>query len=65
MVQSHPRRFATPGRNSLLPLDGLLARPVSELQGDERNIAVLARAYHGASIDAVRNDKGEFVEPVK
>ncbi|HUU93779.1 MAG TPA: hypothetical protein VM238_21510 [Phycisphaerae bacterium] len=57
--------FAKPGGNSLLPLEGLLARPVGELKGDDRNIAVLARAYHGVSIDAVRNDKGEFVEPVK
>ena len=57
--------FAKPGGNSLLPLETLLARPVSELKGDDRNIAVLARAYHGASIDSVRNDKGEFVEPKK
>jgi len=57
--------FAKPGGNSLLPLEPLLARPVRELKGDDRNIAVLARAYHGVSIDAVRNDKGEFVEPVK
>jgi hypothetical protein len=49
----------------IVPLDGILARPVSELTGDDRNIAVLARAYHGVSIDAVRNDKGEFVEPRK
>ena len=56
--------FARPGKNSLLPLE-MLARPVSELRGDERNIAVLARAYHGVSIDAVRNDKGEFVKPTK
>jgi len=48
-----------------VPLDGILGRPVSELKADERNIAVLARAYHGVSIDAVRNDKGEFVEPRK
>ena len=56
--------FATPAGNSLLPLEQLLARPVSELTGDNRN-AVLARAYHGVSIEAVRNDKGEFVEPMK
>ncbi len=49
----------------LVPLDKILSSPVSELKGDDRNIAVLARAYHGVSIDAVRNDKGEFVEPVK
>jgi hypothetical protein len=49
----------------LVPLEKILSSPVSELKGDDRNIAVLARAYHGVSIDAVRNDKGEFVEPVK
>jgi len=55
--------FAKPGRNSLLPLEPLLKRPVSELKGDDRNIAVLARAYHGAAIDTVKNDKGQFVKP--
>ena len=49
----------------LVPLEGILSKPVSELQGDDRNIAVLARAYHNASLESVRNDKGEFVEPVK
>ena len=58
--------FAAP-RNAggLVPLEKILSTPVSELKGDDRNIAVLARAYHGVTIDAVRNDKGEFVEPVK
>ena len=51
--------------SGLVPLEGILSRPVSELKGDDRNIAVLARAYHGVSIDAVRNDKGQFVEPRK
>jgi len=55
--------FAKPGRNSLLPLEPLLKRPVSELKGDDRNIAVLARAYHGAGIDTVKNDNGQFVKP--
>jgi len=54
--------FAKPGGNSLLPLEPLLKRSVSELKGDDRNIAVLARAYHGAALDTVQNDKGEFVE---
>ncbi|MCX6873028.1 MAG: hypothetical protein NTW21_04365 [Verrucomicrobia bacterium] len=49
----------------LVPLEGILSRPVSELKDDDRNIAVLARAYHGASIDSVRDAKGEFVEPGK
>ena len=57
--------FTTPAGNGLVPLEEILSRPVSELKGDDRNIAVLARAYHGVSIDAVRNDKGEFVEPRK
>ncbi len=55
--------FAKPGPDSLLPLERLLTRPVRELAGDERNIAVLARAYHGASIASVKNSEGEFVEP--
>ena len=50
----------------LVPLEGILSRPVSELKGDDRNIAVLARAYHGASINAVWNkETGEFVEPAR
>jgi len=49
----------------LVPLDDILSRPVSELKGDDRNIAVLARAFHGVSIDAVRNAQGGFAEPVK
>ncbi|MBC8372334.1 MAG: hypothetical protein H8E53_01975 [Planctomycetes bacterium] len=57
--------FARPGADSLLPLEPLLTRPVKELRGDQRNIAVLARAYHGVSVDSVRNDKGQFVQPTK
>ncbi|MCP4378738.1 MAG: hypothetical protein GY794_21495 [bacterium] len=58
--------FTKPRETSgLVPLNRILSRPVSELKGDDRNIAVLARAYNGASIDAVRNDKGQFVEPSK
>ena len=57
--------FAKPGADSLLPLKSLLTHSVDKLKGDDRNIAVLARAYHGASISSVRNDKGEFVEPEK
>jgi len=56
--------FTKPTKMSgLVPLEGILSRPVAELKGDERNIAVLARAYHGVSINAVRNSSGEFVEP--
>ena len=54
--------FAKPGLDSLLPLESILSRPVSELKGDAKNIAALARAYHGASVNSVRNEKGEFVE---
>ena len=55
--------FTKPTKMSgLVPLEGILARPVRELKGDERNIAVLARAYHGASINAVRNSNGQFAE---
>jgi len=49
----------------LVPLEAILSRPVSELKDDDRNIAVLARAYHGASINSVRDDKGGFIEPAK
>ena len=57
--------FAKPrtADTGLIPLDNILSRPVSGLKGDDRNIAVLARAYHGVSIEANLNDKGEFVEP--
>lgn len=50
--------------SGLVPLEGILSRPVSELKGDDRNIAVLARAYSGVSVDAVW-DKGVFVDPSK
>jgi hypothetical protein len=56
--------FAKPRNMSgLIPLEGIMAKPVRKLRGDNKNIAVLARAYHGASIDSTRNDKGQFVEP--
>jgi hypothetical protein len=34
-----PNGFAKPGADSLLPLASLLARPVRDLKGDEKNIA--------------------------
>ncbi|MHC4201534.1 MAG: hypothetical protein ACYSU0_16215, partial [Planctomycetota bacterium] len=49
----------------LVPLEGILSRPAGELKGDDRNIAVLARAYHGVSVDAEWNGKDAFVEPSK
>jgi hypothetical protein len=51
--------------SGLVPLPGILSRPVSELKGDDRNIATLARAYHGASLDATWTEDGRFVEPGK
>ena len=54
--------FTKPGDDSLLPLEDWLARPVSELKGDAKNIAVLARAFHGASLDSTRTPEGRFVE---
>jgi len=48
--------------DGLIPLDSILERQVCELTGDDLNIAVLARAYHGKSVDALWKD-GEFVEP--
>jgi hypothetical protein len=50
---------ATRSFNGLHPKSKFLA-----LKGDNRNIAVLMRAYHGASLEAVWTD-GKFVEPVK
>jgi len=55
--------FSKPGPDSLLPLEAMLARPVSELKGDEKNIAVLARAFHGVSANATRTPDGRFVDP--
>lgn len=55
--------FAKPGVDSLLPLESILARPVGELKGDEKNIAVLARAFHGVSLDSVWTPGGTFARP--
>lgn len=47
--------FARPVCGSLLPpVDYYLSQPVAGLQGDEKNIAVLARAYLGKNQDAVK-----------
>lgn len=48
--------------DGLVPLDRIFTRQVSELSGDERNIAVLGRAYQGMSIHSLWKDGG-FVEP--
>ena len=58
--------FTVPrNKGGLVPLENILSKPVAELKGDDRNIAVLARAYHGVSIDAVWNGKDAFTEPAK
>ena len=53
--------FSDPGGKDSRRLAALLARPVHGLKGDDRNIATLARAYHGVGLDTVRNEKGEWV----
>ena len=56
--------FAKPRTDSgIIPLDSILTPPVSQLSGDNKNIAVLARAYFGKSSNAVRDRNGKFVEP--
>ncbi len=54
--------FAKPGRDGTLDLKKILPRQICELTGDAQSIAVLARAYHGVSPDALWAN-GEFVEP--
>jgi len=55
--------FTTPrGGDGLVSLDKIFTRQVCELAGDDRNIAVLARAYQGKSIHALWTE-GQFVEP--
>ena len=51
--------------DGLVPLDKLLVHPVSQLTGDDRNIAMLARAYHKAPIYSVWNGLDGFVVPEK
>jgi hypothetical protein len=47
--------FTKPTVNSLLPpVDYFLSKPFDSLQGDERNIAALVRAYLGLSPDVVK-----------
>lgn len=55
--------FAKPtSGNGTINLDRILPKQLSELSGDGRSIAVLARAYQGKSIDAVWSENG-YVEP--
>ncbi len=48
--------------DGLVPLDRIFSRQVCELAGDDRNIAVLSRAYHGKSIHAIWTNS-TFTEP--
>jgi hypothetical protein len=46
--------FAKPGPNSLpLPVAEYRSRSIASFQGNDRNIAVLARAFNGASLEIV------------
>lgn len=51
----------SPGDSGLVKLDKFMDKPISELKGDERNIATLARFYHGVGLDAVWNGKDGFL----
>lgn len=55
--------FTMPAKgDGRVPLESIFSAQISQLSGDARNIAVLARAYHGMSVDAVWKD-GKFIEP--
>jgi hypothetical protein len=54
--------FAKPGGDGTIGLNKILPRQVCELTGDAQSIGVLARVYHGVSLDALWVD-GKFVEP--
>lgn len=56
--------FAAPRNNGgTIGLEKFMEKPVNELKEDDRNIAVLARAYHGMPIEAVWNGKNGFNPP--
>jgi hypothetical protein len=58
--------FTVPRNNGgIVPLEKFMHKPVTELTGDDRNIAVLARAYHGVPMDAVWNGKDGFTGTAK
>ncbi len=61
--------FTVPRTNGgLVPLEKIFPHPVSELKGDDRNIAVLARAYMGVSLSSLWQGEGavgKFVDPEK
>ena len=43
----------------------LAGEKVGELKDDEQKLAVLARAYRGASLSWMRSPDGRFVKPTK
>jgi len=46
--------FSKPGANSLpLPVEAYRRRPIASFQGNDHNIAVLARYFTGASLEAI------------
>ena len=53
---TNPRKHGS----GLVPLEPILSRPVPELKGDDRNIATLARAYHGLPLDATWTAENGF-----
>lgn len=53
--------FSKPYKKNVDDLAALLAKPVWGLKGDDRNIATLARAYHGVDLNTLRNGDGEWV----
>jgi hypothetical protein len=55
--------YAKPSNNGgTIDLDKIFPRQLSQLVGNSKRIAVLARAYRGMSVDSVWQD-GTFVEP--
>ncbi|MFZ9937730.1 MAG: hypothetical protein ACO3JG_11845 [Luteolibacter sp.] len=53
--------FTKPRTDSgLVPLEPILSRPVHELRGDDRNIATLARAFHGVPVEATWTPQDGF-----
>lgn len=57
--------YAKPhGRGGTINLDKIFPRQLSQLTGNSKRIAVLARAYRGKSINSVW-ENGDFIEPEK
>ncbi len=55
--------YAKPTNNGgTIDLEQIFPKQLSELGGDLKRIAIMARVYRGASIDAIWQD-GKFVEP--